>query len=116
MSVKVIESKTVFQGRVFNVRQETIELPDGRSAHLDIVAHHGAVTIIPLDERGQIWFVRQFRHAAGELLLELPAGVIETDESPEECARRETQEEIGMAADHLQHIGEFYLAPGYSTE
>ncbi len=116
MGSKTLQSKTVFQGRAFNIRQDIVELPDGRSVQLDIVAHSGAVTIIPVDENRRIWFVRQYRHAAGETILELPAGVIETGESPEECARREAREEIGMAAGALHKIGGFFLAPGYSTE
>lgn len=116
MGSKILQSKTVFQGRVFDVRQERVVLPDGRSAQLEIVAHSGAVTIVPVDEHQKIWFVRQYRHAAGETLLELPAGAMEEGESPVECAQRETREEIGMSAGALQNIGEFYLAPGYSTE
>lgn len=83
---------------------------------MDIVEHVGAVTLIPIDERGHILFVRQYRHAAGRQLLELPAGTLEADELPIECARREVREETGMAAGNLQKIGEFFLAPGYSTE
>jgi ADP-ribose pyrophosphatase len=116
MDTRILQSKTIYQGRVFDIRQETVQLPNGRAVQLDIVAHRGAVTILPVDEKGQIWFVRQYRHPAGETILELPAGVIEAEESPEECARREVREETGMAADKLQKLGEFYLAPGYSTE
>jgi ADP-ribose pyrophosphatase len=116
MGSKTLLSKITYQGRAFDVRQDTIELPDGRSAQLDIVAHSGAVTILPVDPSGQIWFVRQYRHAAGKTLLELPAGTLEKGESPEECAGREIREEIGMAAAVMEHIAEFYLAPGYSTE
>ena len=90
-------------------------MPLGR-AHLDIVEHNGAVTIVPVDSDGQIWFVRQYRHPAESVLLELPAGVMEESEGPEASALRELREEIGMAAGKLLKIGEFFLAPGYSTE
>jgi ADP-ribose pyrophosphatase len=116
MKTKALESKIVYEGRAFDVRQDTVELPDGRTARLDIVAHRGAVTILPVNEYGQIVFIHQFRHAAGEILLELPAGVMEAGEPPEESARREAREEIGMDAGDLRLIGEFFLAPGYSTE
>ncbi len=116
MNYPVRESKTVFRGKAFDVRQDTIDLPDGRSARLDIVAHRGAVTLLPINEKGEILFVRQYRHAAGETILELPAGVMEAGEPPEACAAREIREETGMAADSLRKIGEFFLAPGYSTE
>jgi ADP-ribose pyrophosphatase len=74
------------------------------------------VIIIPVDEDGNIHFVRQYRHAAGIDLLELPAGTRDGDEPYEDCAAREIREETGMEAGNLQKVGEFYLAPGYSTE
>ena len=109
-------SETVFRGRVFAVRRDWVRLPDGKTATFDVITHHGAVTLVPVDAEGQVWFVRQYRHAAGESLLELPAGTLEPDEAPEACAAREIREEIGMAAQEFRLLGEFYLAPGYSTE
>ena len=116
MSFERVDSEMGYQGRAFNVRRDTVRLPDGQLARLDIVEHVGAVTILPLDETGRIWFVRQYRHAAGKVLLELPAGTLEAGEAPEACAAREVREEIGQAAGELQKLGEFFLAPGYSTE
>lgn len=113
---KVIRTETVYHGRVLDVRRERVRLPDGRQAELDLVIHSGAVTILPVDDAGRIWFVRQYRHATGRSILELPAGTLDGDEAPEHCARREVREEIGMASDELQKLGEFFLAPGYSTE
>jgi ADP-ribose pyrophosphatase len=113
---EVVDSKITYRGRVLDVRQDRVRLPDGGTADLDVVAHSGAVTILPLDQEGQIWFVRQYRHAAGEMLLELPAGTLEEKEDPAECAGREVREETGMGAEHLRLLGEFFLAPGYSTE
>ena len=85
-------------------------------ASFDIVEHVGSVIILPLDADGQLIFVRQYRHAAGLDLLELPAGTLDKDELPETCATREVREETGMAAGKLESLGGFYLAPGYSTE
>jgi ADP-ribose pyrophosphatase len=116
MPFETIHSETVFSGRVFRVRLDQVRLPDGRQVRLDIVEHRGAVTLVPVDNDGQIWFVRQYRHPAETILLELPAGVMEESEGPEASALRELREEIGMAAGSLQKIGEFFLAPGYSTE
>ncbi len=116
MNFKTIHSENIYQGRTFSVRRDEIELPNGKTAQRDIIDHSGAVTILPLDSEGRIWFVRQYRHAAGVEILELPAGMLEEGEHPEMCAHREIQEEVGLAAGHLQKIGEFYLAPGYSTE
>jgi ADP-ribose pyrophosphatase len=116
MAYKTIQSEQMYQGRVFNVRRDRVRLPNGEESNLDIVEHNDAVTLIPVDQEKRIWFVRQYRHAAGEDVLELPAGVVEDDEPAEESARREIREEIGMAAGKIQKIGEFYLAPGYSAE
>jgi ADP-ribose pyrophosphatase len=116
MDFKEIGSTPIYHGRVFDVRQDQVRLPNGRVAHLDIVVHPGAVVLVPVDASGNLWLVRQYRHAAGKTLLELPAGTTEPDEDIESCARRELREEIGMAAGNIQKIGEFHIAPGYSTE
>ncbi len=116
MPFELIKSEVIFPGRAFTIRRDTLRLPDGHETRLDIVEHVGSVVIIPMDEDGNLLFVRQYRHAAGLDLLELPAGTLNEGESPEECARREIREETGMAAGKMEHLGGFYLAPGYSTE
>jgi ADP-ribose pyrophosphatase len=116
MKFKVIESEHLFKGRVFDLYREKVEFPDGRIGGIEFIKHGGAVTILPIDAQGRIWFVRQYRHPIGEKLLELPAGTLESGEEPAECAARELREEIGMAAGELTKLGEFYLAPGYSNE
>ena len=116
MKFELIDTQEVYRGRVFTVRRDRVRLPDGNAATLDVVQHHGAVTVVPLDEQGRIWFVRQYRHPAGEVLLELPAGTLADGEAADVCAAREIREEIGMAASSLQHLGECFLAPGYSSE
>jgi len=115
MSIEVIEQKTVYQGRAFNVRRDKVRFHEQKTTSVDIVEHAGAVTILPVSE-GCIQFVRQYRHAIGMELLELPAGTLDPGESPEACALREIREETGFAAGRLVKLGEFYLAPGYSTE
>jgi ADP-ribose diphosphatase len=116
MESKTINSELRFQGRAFDVRQDDVRLPNGHVVRLDIVVHKGSVIMVPLDQEGRIWFTRQYRHAAQDNLLELPAGVIEDGETPEQSAGREIREEIGMAAGQLKELGAFYLAPGYATE
>jgi len=116
MSFEMIGTKTVYEGRVFNIRLNQIRLPNGRSIQVDIVEHRSSVTLVPIDYDGRIWFVRQYRYPAEKNLLELPAGVTNENETPIQSAQRELREEIGMAAGRLTLLGEFYLAPGYSTE
>ncbi len=116
MPFELLKSETIYTGRALTIRRDHVRLPDGRETRLDIVDHIGSVIIVPLDEEGNLLFVRQYRHAAGLDLLELPAGTLEVGEAPDDCARREVREETGMAAGKLERLGGFYLAPGYSTE
>jgi ADP-ribose pyrophosphatase len=113
---ELLSSDTIYNGRVFTLRRDEVRLPDGKTARLDILQHPGATTMVPVDGEGRIWFVRQYRHAAGQVLLELPAGTLNAGEAPEVCAAREVREEIGMAAGCLEYLGGFFNAPGYSTE
>ena len=116
MPYEIINSETEYLGKAFDVRRDRVRLPDGKITTLDVVVHPGAVTLIPIDSHGKILFVRQYRHCIGQELLELPAGTLDEGESPEACALREVREETGMSAKNLSRIGEFFLAPGYSTE
>jgi ADP-ribose pyrophosphatase len=116
MKFELINSEPRYQGRAFSIRRDHVLLPDGRDTHLDIVEHIGSTIIVPVDEDGLVYFVRQYRHAAQTEMLELPAGTLEVGEDPMVCAKREVREETGMAAGKIKEIGGFYLAPGYSTE
>jgi len=116
MPFELIKSETLLQGRTFKVRRDYLKTPDGTETKLEIIDHGGSVVVIPIDDEGNMWFVRQYRHAVGTDLLELPAGTRNGNEPFEECAARETREETGMEAGALTKVGEFYLAPGYSTE
>ena len=116
MAIELISSEVAFEGKVFDVRVDQVRLPNGHETRIDIVIHSGTVTLIPRDSDGAIWFVRQYRHATGGYLLELPAGTREQGEDPASTAARECREEIGMAPGRLEDLGGFYLAPGYSNE
>jgi ADP-ribose pyrophosphatase len=116
MGFKILSSELLFKGKVFDLWREEVEYPDGRVSGIEFIKHGGAVTILPVDGEGNIWFVRQYRHATGGEVLELPAGTLEAGEDPLVCAAREIREEIGMAAGALTGLGEFFLAPGYSNE
>lgn len=116
MNFKITGSQTHYHGRAFNVEKVDLLLPDGRETTYDLVRHNDSVSIVPVDANGCILFVSQYRLGSEGPLLELPAGVDEDGESPETSAAREIREETGMAAGKLVRLGEYYLAPGYSSE
>ncbi len=102
-------------GRIIAVRVDEVELPGGRRSSREVVEHPGAVAILAWDGE-RVAMVRQWRHATGQALLEVPAGTIEADEEPEATARRELAEEVGLAADDWMTGPRFYTAPGFCTE
>ena len=116
MNYQVETSEVVFHGKVFNIRRDVVKAPSGAHRVIDVVDHGGAVSMMPVDDQGRILFVRQYRHATGEYILELPAGTLDPEEDPDDCAVRECREEIGMTPGRLVHLGDCYLAPGYSSE
>lgn len=116
MTLKKISSEIAYRGRVFDIRHDVLANADGKEIAYDTVVHNGAVAMVAVDAENQILFVRQYRHSTGKRLLELPAGTLDNGESPEACAQRELREEVGMAPGSLTKLGEFFLAPGYSTE
>ena len=116
MPFELLRSEILMKGRAFAIRRDHLKTPDGRETKFEIIEHGGSVVIIPVDENGNMLLVRQYRHATGQDLLELPAGTLDGGENPEICAAREIREETGMAAGKLKKLGDFYLAPGYSTE
>lgn len=116
MQEEVIHSERIFQGRVVNLRVDTVRLPNGRISRREVVEHRGAVAIVPLLDNETVLMIKQFRLAANEVLLEIPAGTLEPGEPPEECAGRELEEETGYRAGTLRRLFTQYLAPGYSQE
>ncbi|MBW1989883.1 MAG: NUDIX hydrolase [Deltaproteobacteria bacterium] len=109
-------SETVFSGRVFKVVREEVDLPSGRRARLDLVKHPGAAAVVPIDDQGRVILLRQYRHAAGGWIWEIPAGTLDPGEDMEQCARRELAEETGYSAESFEKIAELLPAPGYTTE
>ena len=116
MANEVVSSEKKYSGRVLALRVDRVLLENGKEAGLEIIEHRGSVVMVPVDDDGGIWFVRQYRHAAGREILELPAGTLEAGEEPATSAGRELREEIGMGAAKLTRLGGFFLAPGYATE
>ncbi|GAB4450015.1 MAG: NUDIX hydrolase [Anaerolineae bacterium] len=116
-SETIIESQTIYTGRVFDVELDTVRLPDGRTGTREIIRHGGAAAIVPIDDEGCVIMVRQFRLPANRELLEIPAGGLDSpDEPPRDCAIRELQEETGYRPGELVALGGFFVAPGYTTE
>ena len=113
---ELLESRVLYRGRVVTLRLDTVRLPNGHITQREIVEHRGAVAIVPLLNADTVLLIRQYRQAVGETLLEIPAGTLEPDEPPDQCAARELQEETGYQAAHLRHLFSQYLAPGYSQE
>lgn len=113
---KLIGSEKIFEGRLISLRRDTVLLPNGRTSTREVVAHPGAVAIVPILEDGRVVLVRQYRHAIGKILTEIPAGTLHPDETIVECAARELREEVGYSVGRLEKLTSLYLAPGYSTE
>lgn len=112
----VIGSRVAFQGRLLRLRIDQVRLPSGRESEREIVEHPGAVVILPVTVAGQVLLVRQYRTAAGAMLLELPAGTREPGESVLATAGRELAEETGYVAGRLTELITFYSSPGFLTE
>ena len=113
---KRIDRKTVFEGRIINVYNDTVVLPDGKTTHRELVEHHGGVCIAALTENGGLLFVRQFRYPYNRVLLELPAGKLEKGENPLSAGIRELEEECGVTAKSVVPMGEVYPTVAYCTE
>ena len=113
---QIVKQESIYDGRIINVRVDTLLLPDGQQVQREVVVHNGAVVIVPIDKDDHVLLVRQYRHSAGESLLEAPAGTLEESESPDDCAQRELQEEVGYASTNLRALGGFWTSPGFSTE
>ena len=112
----VISSRRIHDGRICSLREDTVELSNGRTALREIVEHAAVVAIVPIDENGDVVLVRQYRLAAQEALLEVPAGLVDSGEELEAAAQRELQEETGYSAAELRHLAGFFVSPGFCTE
>ena len=111
-----VESRLAFQGKIVNVRVDTVQLPRGTLGTREVVEHSDCVCVVPLDEGNNVVMVRQYRKPAEESLLEVPAGGVEEGESSLDAVLRELQEETGYTADSLRHLSSFWTTPGFCTE
>ncbi|MFN3621505.1 MAG: NUDIX hydrolase [Nitrososphaerales archaeon] len=115
-ALKTLSSEVVYSGYVVSLVKDIVLLPSGRETIREKVIHRGGVGILPVLKDDHLILVEQFRYVVNTTLLEIPAGTIEKDETPEECAARELREETGYQASKLELLSSFYLAPGYSNE
>lgn len=115
MRERVLATKTIFEGEVLRLRVDDVEAADGHRSTREVIEHGGAVGVVCVHE-GDIWFVRQYRHAIGDVLLELPAGKLGPDEDPAACAARELVEEVGLRPHSLEPLASYYTTPGFSNE
>jgi len=112
-----IESKKIYEGRVITVSVDTVVLPNGMRVPLEIVRHPGGAAVVAIDAQDRVCLLRQYRHAAGGYIYELPAGKLEPDEPPEATARREElAEEASVSAVHWSSRGAYFGSPGVFTE
>lgn len=109
-------AREIHRGRVVHLFVETVTLPNGHTTELEVIHHPGAAAVVPFADDGMIFLVRQYRHAAGGYLLEIPAGKLDPGEAPEACARRETAEEIGQRVGRLVKLGAILTTPGFTDE
>ena len=115
-SVEVLSSKKIFDGKILNLRLDTIKTKDGKLARQEVVEHRSAVVVIPVDNNDNVILVKQYRHPIGLDLLEAPAGIIEDGEEPDSAAMRELREETGYASRNLRLLGGFWSSPGFTDE
>lgn len=112
----VTESQRIYDGKIVNLRVDTVTLPNGKTGKREVVEHSEAVAVVPMKDDNTVLLVRQFRLPAGGPLLEIVAGGVEHGEDPKTCALRELTEEIGMTARELIPLYSAFVAPGYTTE
>ncbi len=113
---RFVQGQQVFNGRLLDVRRDTVAMPDGRHATREYVVHPGAVVVVPILDDGRLVMERQFRYPIGRVVLEFPAGKIDADEPMLVCAQRELTEETGYRASQWARAGITHNAMAYSTE
>ena len=117
LTEKTLNEEYIYKGRIIKVRRDEVELPNGHKSMREVVEHSGGVCVLPLTDRDEVIFVRQFRYPYKEVILEIPAGKRDHgEESPLECGKRELAEETGAKADKYTSLGELYPSPGFCGE
>ena len=113
---RLLSSQPVFEGKIVRLRVDTVALPSGRQTSREVIDHDAVVAIVAVDGDENAVLVRQHRYPVGKDLLEVPAGILEESESPDDCAQRELQEETGYMSRDLRPLGGFWVSPGFCNE
>ena len=108
--------REIFKGKIVHLTTEKIRLPNGHEMELEVVRHPGASAVVPLTDAGEVILIRQYRHAVGGFIYEVPAGKLDHGEPPEECAARELTEEAGVVAGTMSRLGSIVTTPGFTDE
>jgi len=116
LSEKTIRMETILEGLIFKVIRKQVELPNGNKSVREIVVNPDASAIVPIDEDNNVIMVKQYRSTAEKVMLEIPAGKMEVNETSAECAKRELEEEAGYRAENIEHLFSPMVSPGFSTE
>lgn len=116
MNFKIKESKTIFKGFVFDVKVDQIKYDSGNKGVREVILHNGGAVVVPITDEGKIVLVKQYRYPFDEFMYELPAGKLEINEDPKECAIRELTEETGYSSIKVSTLGRIYTSPGFCNE
>ncbi len=109
-------TKNIYTGKVVTLNVDTVQLPNGVTVDLETIRHPGAAAVVPIKEDGTVVLIRQFRHAAGGFIYEIPAGKLSPGEDPLHCAARELEEEVGYRASSFELLSSIFTAPGFADE
>ncbi len=116
LTEKQLDSDRIYDGKIIKLYRDRVELPNGKEAFREVVRHPGGVIILPIDDDGAVWMVRQFRYPYNRAILEIPAGKLEYGEEPFSAAQRELEEEIGATAGQWTELGKLLPTPGFCDE
>jgi len=116
MDQESVASERVFAGKVFNVDRDRVTMANGRTVTLDVVRHPASVVIVPQPDPAHVVLIKQYRYAVNRVLWELPAGSVDQGESPDQAARRECHEEIGLLPTTVVRLTSLFPTPGYCDE
>ncbi len=115
MNIKTLDRKSIFKGKIIDLSIETVDFPK-KHVELECINHPGGAAVVPLLSDDTVVLIKQYRHLIGNTIWEIPAGRLEQNESPIDCAKRELEEEVGYRTTKIKKLTEIYSAPAYCTE